>query len=41
MKVELLEVLLDLALGADVAIAKEAADVLKHKFFFMRLIQIV
>jgi hypothetical protein len=24
-----------------IAIAKEAADVLKHKFFFMRLIQIV
>jgi hypothetical protein len=40
MKGNFVEVLLDLALGADVAIA-EAADVLKHKFFFMRLIQIV
>jgi aconitate hydratase 2/2-methylisocitrate dehydratase len=36
-----IEVLLDLALGNDEAIAKQAAEVLKTQVFFMKQIQTV
>jgi aconitate hydratase 2/2-methylisocitrate dehydratase len=36
-----IEVLLDIALGKNISKAKQAAKVLKHKFFYMRQIRIV